>query len=322
MVREYGPPGTLRVEEVPEPKAMEGHVVIDVEAAAVNYPDVLIMQDLYQMSAPLPFTPGSELAGTVREVGPGVEGLRPGDRVMGALFVGAFAERVMLRAAGLTRIPEGVDARAAAAFGVVYMTGHGALRAGHVAPGKWVAVLGAGGGVGLASVDVARALGARVIACASSEAKLAVCREYGAAQTVDYTRENLKERLKEITEARGVDLVIDPVGGELAEQAIRATGWRGRFVCVGFASGEIPRIPLNLLLLKGAELTSYNMAPLGINAPEEMARNRAELLDLLARGEIRPHVSASYPLEQAARALLDVAERRAIGKVVIDMTAG
>jgi NADPH2:quinone reductase len=321
MVREYGPPDVLRIEDVADPKPGEGQVVIDVHAAAVNFPDVLIMQNLYQISAPLPFCPGSEIAGVVEAVGPGVSDVSVGDRVMAAMLVGAFAEKAALPAAGLTQLPEGLDWYPAAAFGVVYATAYHALRSpGGVGPGKTVAVLGAGGGVGLAAVDVGRALGARVIACASSDEKLAVCREYGADATVNYTREDLKQRLRDLTEGLGVDAVIDPVGGELAEQAVRATGWRGRFVCVGFASGEIPRIPLNLLLLRGAELTSINIGPFMQNEPAEAARNRAEMLDLLARGELRPHVSSVYALADAADALREVAERRAIGKVVIDPT--
>lgn len=322
LARRHGPPSVLEVVELDEPAASPGHVVVDVRAAAVNYPDVLVLRDAYQISVPVPFTPGSELAGIVREVGEGVTGLAVGDRVLGAMLHGAFAERVALPAPSLTPIPEGLDWYTAAAFGVVYATAYHALRSpGRVREGTTVAVLGAAGGVGLAAVDAGRALGARVIACASSEEKLAVCRDYGAAETVCYATEDLKQRLRELTGGAGVDAVIDPVGGPQAEAALRATGWRGRFVSVGFASGEIPRLPLNLLLLRGAELTSLNLGPFIANEPGEAERNRREMLALLERGALRPHVSGVHPLGDVAGALEALCERRAIGKRIIDPTS-
>jgi len=322
IVREYGPPEVVRIEELPEPSPGPGQVLVDVHAAAVNYPDVLIVANRYQIPVKLPFTPGSELAGVVTEVGAGVRDLKPGMRVQGALFVGAFAQRVALPAAAASPIPDGIDLRSAAAFGVVYATAHHALRSpGRLRAGETLLVLGAGGGIGLAAVDLGRALGARVIAAASSAAKLAAARERGAEACIDYTREDLKERLKELTGGRGVDVVIDPVGGPYSEPALRATGWHGRFVVVGFAAGEIPRIPLNLLLLKGAELTSLNIGPFQENEPEQAARNRAELLDLWQSGKISPHVSSVHPLDRCVDALRELAERRAIGKVVIDLRA-
>lgn len=322
VCREYGPPEGLVVEELPDPVAGPGQVVVDVHAAAVNFPDVLLIANRYQVSIPAPFTPGSEFAGIVREVGPGVTSLAPGDRVSGATFVGAFAERVAAGAEGVTKLPADADLVAAAAYGVVYSTSYNALRsAAQLRAGETLLVLGAAGGVGLAAVDLGVLLGARVIAAAASEEKLRVCRERGAAETIDVTRESLKDRVKQLTGGRGVDVVIDPVGGPLAEQAVRATGWRGRFVCVGFASGEIPEIPLNLLLLKGSELRSFNLAPFIGNEPDEYRRNQAELLELFLGGRIRPLVSARHPLAGVATALRDVAERRAIGKIVIEPQA-
>lgn len=321
LVRQYGSPRVVELTDLPEPTAEPGHVVVDVRAAAVNFPDVLVLRDAYQISVPLPFTPGSEVAGVVREVGAGVDTLKVGDRIMGAMLHGAFAERVAMPAASLSRVPEGVDWFAAAAFGVVYATAYHALRSpGQVEAGDTVAVLGAAGGVGLAAVDVGRALGARVIACASSEAKLAVCRAVGAAETICYPREDLKQRLRELTDGAGVDVVVDPVGGQLAEAALRAVGWRGRFVSVGFASGEIPRLPLNILLLRGAELCSLNLGVFLANESKEGERNQREMFELLARGELRPHVSAVHPLEETADALEAIEQRRAIGKLIIDPT--
>jgi NADPH2:quinone reductase len=321
LCREYGPPETLRVEELPDPVAGPGQAVVAVHAAAVNFPDVLILANRYQVSIPLPFIPGSEFAGIVESVGPGVESPRPGDRVFGATFVGAFAERVLVSAGSITTLPEHVDLRRAAAFGVVYSTAYNALRStARLRAGETLLVLGAAGGVGLAAVDVGRLLEARVIAAASSPEKLRACRGRGAAETIDTSRESLKDRAKALTGGRGVDVVIDPVGGGLAEEAVRATAWRGRYVAIGFASGEIPRIPVNLLLLKGSELRAFNLAPFLTHEPEEYRRNQAELLELLVAGRLDPLVSAVYPLAETATALRDVAERRAIGKLVIDPT--
>jgi NADPH2:quinone reductase len=320
VCREYGAP--VRIEDVKSPLLRTGEVRVEIHAAGVNFSDVLVLQNRYQIPASLPFIPGSEIAGIVREVGPGVSGISVGDRVTAQMLVGAFAEEVALPASSTRPLPATLDVREAAAFGVAFATAYYALRsAARLRAAQSVLVLGAGGGIGLAAVEIARVLGARVIAAASSEGKLAVCRERGAHEVVDYVRDDLKERVKALTDGRGVDVVIDPVGGKLAELAIRATAWRGRYVCLGFASGEIPRIPLNLLLLKGPELCALNIGTFAANEPQEAARNDAELATLVREGRLRPHVSAIYPLEEAAAALAHVAERRAIGKVVIEMRA-
>jgi len=315
--RAYGPPSSVIVEEVDDPVPSDGQVVVDVAAAAVNFPDVLLVADQYQLHVPVPFTPGSEFAGTVRSVGPGVEGLSVGDPVVGATLIGAFAEQVVVGAAALQPVEPGVDLRAAAASGIAHRTAYHALRSlARVAPDEWVVVLGAAGGVGLAAVELAAVLGARVVAAVSTPGKAALCLDKGATAVIVYGTENLKERIKEIT-GGGADVAIDPVGGPYSEQALRAVRWGGRFVSVGFASGEIPRIPLNLVLLKGVVVSGFTIEGFSRNRPDDESRDRAELASLLASGAVRPHVSASYPLDQVALALADLAERRATGKVLI-----
>jgi len=318
---EHGPPSSVVV-DLPDPEPGPGEAVVAVTAAAVNYPDALIVANRYQVSAPVPFTPGSEYAGRVHAVGEGVTGLAPGDRVTGGGFVGAFAERVVASAAALTPIPDGVSDQAAAAFGVTYTTAYHALvSVAGVKPGEWVLVLGAGGGVGSAAVEIAHVLGARVLAAASSPAKLAVCRAMGADDVIDYEAEDLKERAKAIT-GGGADVVIDPVGGAFSEAALRACAWGGRFVCVGFASGEIPRIPLNLVLLKGVRVEGFEFRGFATHSPEAMARGNTACRRLFSEGRLKPHIGAVYPLARVADALDDVLHRRATGKLIIDPTAG
>jgi NADPH2:quinone reductase len=315
---EYGPCETLVVEDLADPQPAEGEVVVDIAAAAANFPDVLLVADQYQLHVPVPFTPGSEFAGTVRVVGPGVHDVAVGDRVVGAAICGAFAEQIAVPSTSLQRVGEAVDLRAAAAFGVAHRTSYLALRTvADVAPGDWVVVLGAAGGVGLAAVELGHVLGARVLAAASTAEKLAVCVEKGADATVNYVTEDLKERIRHIT-GGGADIVIDPVGGPWAEQALRSMQWGGRFVSVGFASGEIPRIPLNLVLLKGPIITGFTMAGLAKNRAQDVARDEAELWDLLAAGRVAPHVGAAFALEDGALALVELATRRATGKVLVE----
>ena len=314
----YGPPDSLSIEELPDPVPGPDEVLVDVAAAAVNYPDVLIMANRYQVSVPVPFTPGSEYAGVVREVGRSVTGLAPGDHVFGSAMVGAFASCITVPAAHVKRIPPEVSLREASGFWVTYTTAFHALRTvAEVSPGEWVAVLGAAGGVGLACVELARLLGARVLAAASTPEKLAVCAERGAEALVDYATEDLKVKMRDLT-GGGADVVIDPVGGPYAEQALRSTRWGGRFVTVGFASGEIPRIPLNLVLLKGVIVKGFEIRTFAEHLPEAARRNEAELLSLFTRGRIHPHVSEVHPLERVADALQSVAQRRAVGKVVVE----
>jgi NADPH2:quinone reductase len=315
----YGGIDAVVIEDVPSPELGPGSVRIAVHDAAINFPDLLILEDKYQVSVPLPFIPGSELAGVVESVADDVSTLAPGDRVFGATFVGAFAEQVVVPAAALTKIPDGVDFQRAAAFGVAHATAYHALRSvARVQPGDWVVVLGAAGGVGLAAVELAKVLGARVVAAARGTERLAVCTAHGANAVVDYRDEDLKVRIKELT-GGGADVVIDPVGGPYAEAALRAMRWGGRFVCVGFASGEIPKIPLNLVLLKGVTVQGLEMRGFLEHAADDARRDREELLDLLATGRVAPHVSAVFPLDAARDALRAVADRRTTGKVLIEV---
>jgi NADPH:quinone reductase len=313
----YGPAELLSIDEIDDPVAGPDEIVVGIEAAAVNYPDLLIMSGDYQVKWPLPLIPGSEYAGTVLSVGSSVQALSPGDRVGGSVAVGAFASQVAVPARNVWVVPDSVDMAEAAAFRVTYLTSYHALRSvAEVQPGEWVVVLGAAGGVGIAAIDIAKLLGARVIAVAGSAHKLEVCRERGADATINYAEEDLKQRIKDIT-GGGANVVIDPVGGPFSEAALRATAWGGRFVCIGFASGEIPRIPLNLVLLKGVIVLGMEIRTFGQNRPEAAARDEAEAFEHFAAGRLRPYVEARFTLDKTLDALLSVRERRAIGKVVI-----
>jgi NADPH2:quinone reductase len=321
--RELGPPEGVVVEDVPDPVPGAGEVLIDVVAAAVNFPDVLLVAGEYQVRIEPPFVPGSELAGTVAEVGEGVDGVAVGDRVFGTAIQGAFAERAVLPATSLTRTPDGVDDAAAAAFGVAHRTAFHSLRSvARVQPGDEVLVLGASGGVGLAAVELAAQMGATVTAVASSAERLAVAASKGAAHLVDRTGLEGSGGLRPALRALrpdGVDVVIDPVGGDLAEPALRSLRWGGRFVTVGYAAGSIPRIPLNLVLLKGIQILGFEFLGFVTHRPDEASANDAELLGWLADGRVRPHVGARFALADAAAALRAVADGTVVGKAVLDV---
>ncbi|ORA81015.1 NADPH:quinone oxidoreductase [Mycolicibacter kumamotonensis] len=314
----YGPPESLVLQELPDPTPGPGTIVVRVRAAAVNFPDVLMIGGKYQLKIPTPFTPGSELAGDVIAVGDGVA-FAPGDRVVGTSFVGGFAEQALLPAAAVSAIPDGVDYAAAAGFGVTYRTAYHALRSvAQVAEGDWVVVLGAAGGVGLAAVDLGVALGARVLAAASSPEKLAVCTQRGAEAVVDYDREDLKERIRAIT-GDGARAVLDPVGGPYAEPALRSLGRGGRFVTLGYAAGSIPAIPLNLVMLKGITVQGMEIRTFADDHPQQNERDLAELAQLFAEGRVSPYIGARFALTDTAAALRYVADRKAVGKVIIDV---
>jgi NADPH2:quinone reductase len=312
----------VTVEEVADPEIGPGQVRVRVRTAAVNFPDVLLLADRYQLSVPPPFVPGSEFAGVVEEVADDVTGPAVGDRVAGTALVGAFAEQVVVGASALRSVPAGVDDRRAAAFGVAWRTAYHVLRSvARLQVGEELVVLGAGGGVGLAAVGLGHHLGASVTAVASSPAKLDAAREAGAAHLVRYTTVDLRAALKEVLPG-GADVVVDPVGGELAEPALRSLRWGGRFVTVGYASGEIPRIPLNLVLLKGCRVLGFQFRDFAEHCPDELVRNDDELWALLAAGAVRPRIGATLTLDDAAAALALVAGGEVVGKVVLDVAPG
>jgi NADPH2:quinone reductase len=290
-----------------------------VASAAVNFPDVLLVAGRYQLDVPPPFVAGSEVAGTVGGVAADVTGIAVGDRVTGTSLVGAFAEEAVVGARAVQRVPDGVDLRCAAAAGVGHRTAYHALvTVGAVGAGDHVVVLGAGGGVGLAAVQIAVALGATVTAVASSTEKLDAARAHGATHLVDHRREDVREALRAAVPA-GADVAVDPVGGPLSEPVLRSLRWGGRFVIVGFASGEIPRVPLNLVLLKGVHVLGFQLIDLMTHRPDAFLAGEREVAALVGSGAAVPHVGATFPLERTAEALRLVADGRAVGKVVIDV---
>ena len=314
----WGLPDTLVVQELPDPVPGPGQVALDVMAAGVNFPDVLIIQGKYQFKPELPFTPGSELSGVVRAVGEGVEQLKVGDKVIAFTAQGAFAQQIVVNAQACMPMPPGMDFDTAAAITLTYGTSHHAVvdRAALKA-GETMLVLGAAGGVGLAAIEIGKALGARVIAAASSDEKLAVCREHGADATINYTTEDLREAIKTATGGKGPDVIYDPVGGIYAEPAFRSIGWRGRYLVVGFANGDIPKLPLNLTLLKGASLMGVFWGEFAKREPKANLAAMRELMGWLAAGKIKPRISGRYALADTAAALNDMAARKVTGKVVI-----
>lgn len=319
VCREYCDPDDLVLDELPDLTPEPGQVVIRVRAAAVNYPDVLLIAGEYQVKVPPPFSPGSEMAGDVIAVGDGVD-CRVGARVSATTFVGAFAEQAMVDSRSVSPIPDGIEYAAAAAFGVTYRTAYYALRTvAPVHPGDWVVVLGAAGGVGLAAVDIAKLLGGRVLAAASGQEKLDLCRERGAEACVDYDREDLRDRIKEITGKPGAGIVVDPVGGPYSLPALRGLGRGGVFVTLGYAAGAIPAVPLNLVLLKGITIRGMEIRTFASDYPDEAVHADRELHRLYADGRLRPYIGARFPLSDAAVALRHVADRRALGKVIIDI---
>ncbi|MEB3982887.1 NADPH:quinone oxidoreductase family protein [Mycobacterium sp. 663a-19] len=317
VCRAYGPPEDLVLTDVDEPVPGPGQLLVRVRAAAVNFPDVLFVAGKYQVKIPPPFIPGNEIAGEVLAAGEGAPFV-PGQRVSGTTF-GAFAERALLEASQATLMPDDADFASAAAFGVTYRTAYHALRStAAVAEGDWVVVLGAAGGVGLAAVDLAVAMKARVLAAASSPEKLELCRRRGAEATVDYDREDLKARIRELT-GDSARVVIDPVGGAYSEPALRGLARGGTFVTLGYAAGTIPAIPLNLVLLKDITIRGMEIRTFMADHPDEAIRDTEELTKMFAAGVIRPYIGARFPLAETPAALRYVAERKVLGKVVIDV---
>ena len=323
MCHAFGPIDTLRVEEVASPVPGPGQVLIDVKAAAINFPDALIVQGLYQVKPALPFAPGAELAGVVSALGEGVANVRVGDRVVAAVGHGAFAEECVADAAQLMPLLPGMDFELGAAFVLTYGTSlHALRRIASLQAGETLLVLGAAGGVGLAAIEIAKAIGARVIAAASSAEKLELCRKVGADETINYSSEDLRKRVDALTGGKGADVVYDPVGGALAETALRATAWRGRYLVIGFASGEIPKIPLNLaLLMERAILGVFWGAAVRRDLPGHLA-NMKQLAQWFAEGKVKPVVSERVSLAGATAAIQRLASRQAMGKLVVLPEAG
>ncbi|MEM9920557.1 MAG: NADPH:quinone oxidoreductase family protein [Bacteroidota bacterium] len=317
----FGPPSALQLDELPDLTPGPKQVVIDVKACGVNFPDTLIIQGKYQFKPPLPFSPGSDVAGVVRAVGEDVKHLKVGDAVFGMLVFGGFAEQVVAPANSCFPMPPGMDFNVAASFMLAYGTSYHALKdRARLQAGETLVVLGASGGVGLAAVELGKAMGARGIAAASTDEKLELCKQYGAEAGINYQTEDLKKRIKELTDGKGADVVYDPVGGDYSEAALRATAWKGRFLVVGFAAGSIPRIPLNLALLKGCQIVGVFYGDFAIrHEPKLNVQNTVELFQLYAQGKLKPHIHKTYPLAEAPRALEDMIARKVMGKAVITM---
>lgn len=314
----WGGPETLTVRDIPDPVAKPGEVLIRIHAAGVNFPDVLIIQKKYQVQPELPFIPGAEIAGEIEAVGDDVAGFKVGDRVLALCSIGGFAEKIALNAHLCIPIPQHIPYEIAAGFILAFGTSHHALiDRGGLKSGETVLILGAAGGVGLAAVEIAKARGAKVIAAASSDAKLVICRERGADATINYTTEDLRDAIKTHTEGRGPDIIFDPVGGRYAEPAFRSIAWRGRYLVIGFADGDIPRLPLNLPLLKGAALVGVFWGEFARREPKNQIAMMQDLFEMLATEAIRPLISKTYTLDQVPQALEDMAARKVTGKIVI-----
>ena len=317
VCKELGPPQNLSLEDLPSKPLSSKEVRIKIHACSVNFPDTLIIQGLYQVKPELPFTPGTDIAGEITEVGEEGRHYSVGDRVFGAIITGGFAEEVVVNAKQVFPIPPGMDYIIGSSFMMAYGTSYHALKQrANLQKDETLVVLGASGGVGLAAVELAKIMGARVIACASTEEKLALCKEYGADETINYTTEDLKARIKELTDGKGADVVYDAVGGPNAELALRALGWKGRFLVVGFVGG-IPKIPLNLPLLKGCQIVGVFWGSHVMREPKIHQQNMMELLGMYQSGQLNPHVSRTYPLKDVPQALQDMMDRKVKGKVVI-----
>ena len=317
LCTELGPASQLSVQEVDDPVPGEGEVVIDVAAAGINFPDTLIIEGKYQFKPDLPFSPGGEAAGTVAAVGPGVTHVAPGDRVIALSAHGAFAEKWRIDAAAVVPIPPGLDMVHAAAFGLTYGTSYYALKdRARLQPGETLLVLGAAGGVGSAAVELGKAMGARVIAAASTREKLDWASDLGADETIDYSTEDLREAIRTRTDGRGVDVVYDPVGGAFTEPAFRSTAWNGRLLVVGFAAGDIPSLPANLALLKGASIVGVFWGRSMSEEPSLHRSNFADLSRMIGEGTIRPRVSAEFGLDEFVDAFAVFTERTVKGKAV------
>lgn len=318
VCKAYGPPESLVVENVPSPVPAKGQVIVAVKAAGINFPDALIIEGKYQIKPVPPFSPGFEVAGVIKEVGDEVSGFKAGDRVIAITTWGGYAEEVAVDAVNLMPMPDAMDFAPASAFLTTYGTSYYALKdRAKLLAGETLLVLGASGGVGLAAIQIGKAMGARVIAAASSDAKLSICRREGADELINYGNQDLRARVKAITGGTGIDVVFDPVGGPHTESALRDMAWNGRFLVIGFATGEIPRVPANLMLLKNCSMVGVFWLAFTKNERANSARNNDELTQLFLAGKVNPHLHATYPLERAVEGLNEVLSQRSSGKVVL-----
>jgi NADPH2:quinone reductase len=314
----FGSPGELEFADIAEPQAAAGQAVVRIKAAALNFFDTLIIAGKYQHKPPFPFSPAAEFSGVVESVGPRVDGIAPGDRVMANIGWGAAREAVAVPSDQLVKIPDALDFERAAGLTVTYATTLYALRErAALAPGETLVVLGASGGTGLAAIEIGKVMGARVIACASSAEKLDFARDHGADETVNYAAEDLRDGLKRLGGERGVDVVYDPVGGPYAEPAVRSLGWEGRYLVVGFAAGEIPKLPLNLVLLKSCDIRGVLWGSWVRREPKAQRALMTQIVDWCAQGKLSAHVHAVYPLAEIVAALKAIADRKVMGKIVL-----
>lgn len=318
ICKTLGLPDTLVYEEVPTPTPKDNEVLIKVKSCSVNYPDTLIIQGLYQFKPELPFSPGSDIAGIIEAIGENVKHLKPGDEVFTVMPYGGFAEYAIADSKSVFPKPPGLAFKVAASFMLTYGTSYHALKnRAKLKEGETLLVLGAAGGVGLAAVELGKQMGATVIAAASTQEKLDLCKSYGATYTINYTLEDLKKRAKELTNGKGVDIVYDPVGGKFTEAALRATAWDGRLLIVGFPAG-IASIPMNLPLLKGCDIQGVFFGRFAQMFPKENAKNIKEIIGMIIQGKLKPHIDKVYPLQEGAKALTDLMSRKVKGKIILE----
>lgn len=320
LCHQYGTPESLELCDIDTPEPGTGEVRIDVAATALNFPDVLMIKGEYQVKPPFPFAPGGEVAGTVSAIGSEVQGVKVGDKVFAGCGTGGMAEQLCLPAKALRSVPTGMPLQQAAGFSTTYGTSYYALKQrADIQPGETLLVLGAGGGVGLAAVELGKAMGARVLAAASTQDKRQAALDAGADEAIDYSDGELKEKVKALTDGKGADVIYDPVGGSLFDQCMRCINWNGRILVIGFAAGDIPKVPINLVLLKNCQLVGVFYGAFTARYPAENAENFAEIVDFYQQGKIAPLVGQTFTLEQYAQALRCLSERQAIGKVVIEL---
>ena len=323
LCKTYGPPEDLVMEEVPDLEPGEGEAVIEVHAASLNFPDGLQIQGKYQFQPPMPFTPGSEVGGVIKALGPGFEGFNVGDRVMAIPGIGGLAEQVLVKPDAVHRIPDNMDFKTAAGFAMVYTTSYHALKQrAQLKPGETLLVLGASGGVGITAVELGKVMGAKVIAAASTDEKLDFVRQFNPDATINYGDGELKEKVKELTDGRGADVIYDPVGGDLFDQCCRCINWNGRLLVIGFTSGRIPEYKANLALLKGSAMVGVFLGRFRKEEPGEYENNFTELLEMYEQGKLQPLVTQTYSADQYVEAFNVFTQRRAMGKVTVEFKPG